>query len=163
MKRKDPLVGRRAPAFGLRDQRGRPVTLASRRGRLVVLYFYPRDFTPGCALEAEDFRDQYRRLRTAGAEVLGVSPDSVASHRRFARLKRVPFPLLADPTRRVLRAYRAHVVRRLYGRAFPGVDRSTFVIDASSIIRKVFRSVVVKGHVEAVLRALKVLNLPKEV
>ncbi|MEK7474836.1 MAG: peroxiredoxin [Candidatus Coatesbacteria bacterium] len=154
MKRKDPLEGRRAPAFGLRDQRGRRVTLATLRGRPVVLYFYPRDFTPGCALEAEDFRDHYRRIRATGAEVLGVSPDTVASHRRFARAKRVPFPLLSDPARRVCRRYRVLVVRKLYGRAFPGVDRSTFVIDAKGIIRKVFRSVVVKGHVDAVRRAL---------
>jgi len=153
-----PAVGDKAPLFTLRAADGSPVTLRSLRGAPVVLYFYPKDDTPSCTTEACEFRDRWRAVRTAGATVLGVSPDSVASHARFAAKYRLPFPLLADPDHRVARAYGVWGEKQLFGHRYLGVIRTTFLIDAKGSIAHVFSPVRPKGHAAQVLAVLKNLK-----
>src|SRR5262249_20176691 len=121
--------GQPAPDFTLSDQDGQPVSLSSLRGTAVVLYFYPRDNTPGCTREACAFRDNRPALQKAGARVLGISADGVASHRKFADNFGLPFPLLADPDHAVCERYGVWKEKTLYGRKFWGVERTTFLID----------------------------------
>ena len=156
--RKDPLLGKKGPAFVLPDQGGNPVRLASYRGRILVLYFYPKDFTSGCTLEARDFGAQYRALRAAGAEVAGVSRDGVARHRAFATRYRLPFRLLADEDAATCRAWKAYGKKSLYGSDYMGIIRSTFILDGNGMIRQVYRNVKVRGHAAAVLAAVRELR-----
>jgi thioredoxin-dependent peroxiredoxin len=149
--------GRPAPPFTLPSTGGEEVSLASLRGRPVVLYFYPRDETPGCTREACAFRDAMARIKRTGAVVLGVSPDPLASHERFRSRQRLNFPLLSDPDKKVAKKYGAFGEKVMYGRKVQGMIRSTFVIDASGVVRRVFPRVRVDGHAEAVLDALKTL------
>ncbi len=149
-----PEVGDRAPEFTARDESGRVVSLSDFRGKKVVLYFYPKDDTPGCTREACNFRDNYARLLERGAVVLGVSTDSVESHRRFKEKYNLPFPLLSDPDRKIVTAYGVWNQKSLAGRLGFGVERTTFVIDEEGTITHVFRKVRVDGHVEEVLAAL---------
>ena len=146
-----------APDFSLLNQDGQPVQLSSYRGqRHVVLYFYPKDETPGCTAEACGFRDQYEVFQEAGAEVIGVSADSVASHLAFARNRRLPFQLLSDPDQATARAY--GVSSSLLG-LIPG--RETFVIDASGIIRHRFASQFrIQSHIDDALKVLQDLGQP---
>ena len=123
------------------------------KGKEVVLYFYPKDNTPGCTTEACDFRDNINRL-AAKAAVLGVSPDSVASHMKFREKHDLNFPLLSDPDRKVLKAYGAWGEKKLYGKITLGVIRTTCIIDSSGTVRKVWTNVKVKGHVDEVLAQL---------
>jgi thioredoxin-dependent peroxiredoxin len=150
-------AGQPAPDFTLPDQDGQPVALEQFRGRPVVLYFYPKDDTPGCTREACAFRDARADYENAGAQVIGVSPDSPASHRKFAEKYQLPFTLVADPERRVCQAYRVWKEKNLYGKKSMGVERTTFVIDRAGIVRKAFRRVKVDGHSEQVLEALQSL------
>lgn len=152
---RDPLEGKRAPAFTALDQQGHQISLKDLQGRPVVLYFYPKDFTPGCTVEACDFRDHWRQVRAAGAAVLGVSKDSVRLHKRFVEKMKLPFTLIADEGGAVCRKYKVIGKKSLYGRIFKGIIRSTFVIDRKGVVRKVFRRVSVDGHVEEVLAALR--------
>ena len=154
---RDPFKGKSAPAFTAPDQSGLSVSLRKFRGKPVVLYFYPRDFTGGCTAEACAFRNHWKRLVAAGAEVVGVSRDTVATHGKFAARYRLPFWLLADPDEKVCRKYDVIRKKSLYGRKYMGVDRSTFVIDRKGVVRAVFRKVKVAGHVDAVLAAVKAL------
>ncbi len=154
-------VGDQAPLFDLPAAGGERVNLRALRGAPVVLYFYPRDDTPACTTEACEFRDRWRAVRAAGATVLGVSPDPVASHDRFAAKYRLPFPLLADPDHRVAEAYGVWGEKRLFGHRYFGVLRTTFVIDAKGSIAHVFAPVRPKGHAARVLAVLK--NLKAEV
>jgi len=149
--------GRAAPDFTLASGGGEDVSLADLRGRPVVLYFYPRDNTPGCTREACAFRDTMARIKRTGAPVRGVSPDSVASHQKFGKEQRLNFPLLSDPDRKVAKRYGAFGEKVMYGKKVQGMIRSTFVIDAEGVVRKVFPRVKVDGHAEAVLEALKAL------
>jgi thioredoxin-dependent peroxiredoxin len=149
--------GRKAPDFTLPSSEGGRVSLKSLRGRPVVLYFYPKDDTPGCTREACAFRDARARLRKAGAVVLGVSPDSVASHVKFREKYRLDFPLLADTDKAVAKKYGAFGEKMMYGRKVVGMIRSTFVIDADGVVRRVFPRVRVDGHDEQVLEALAAL------
>jgi peroxiredoxin Q/BCP len=143
-------VGERAPDFALPDANGREVSLAGFRGRPVVLYFYPKDDTPGCTKEACSFRDQYQDFRDAGAEVIGVSSDSSDSHRRFAERHRLPFTLLADQGGRVRKLYGVPATLGL----LPG--RVTFVIDAEGVVRHAFNSqLAATRHVEEALDVLR--------
>jgi peroxiredoxin Q/BCP len=151
----EPLVGRRAPDFALPDQDGNTIRLSALRGRPVVLYFYPKDFTPGCTREACGFRDAWGTVRGTGAEVLGVSRDDVALHARFAKEYRLPFRLLADRTGAACRKYRVIGRKTLYGRSFIGLIRSTFLIDKAGVVRKAWRQVSVDGHVDEVLAAVR--------
>jgi thioredoxin-dependent peroxiredoxin len=147
-------AGQPAPTFTLPDQDGRPVSLEDLRGRPVVLYFYPKDDTPGCTTQACGIRDEWAEFEAAGAAVLGVSPDTVESHARFAGKHDLPHTLLADPEREVLAAYGAYGEKVLYGKTTVGVIRCTFLIDAQGTVAKVWKRVQTKSHAEQVLKAL---------
>ena len=147
-------VGARAPDFTATTDTGEQISLSSLRGKKVVLYFYPRDNTPGCTQEACDFRDREEALAAKGAVVLGVSTDSAASHEKFKAKHALPFTLLADPDKELVSAYGVYQEKKQYGRSFMGVVRTTFVIDADGVIANVFEKVKVKGHADAVLDSL---------
>ena len=144
-------IGDTAPELKLKDQHGNLVFLRDYTGQWVVLYFYPKDDTPGCTREACNFRDESERLAPFKVQVLGVSVDSRESHENFARKFKLNFPLLADPTKKITRAYGALAFYRL-------ARRMTFVIDPQGKIRKIFKSVNPKTHVEEVAQALKELQ-----
>ncbi|MDR3635011.1 MAG: thioredoxin-dependent thiol peroxidase [Isosphaeraceae bacterium] len=148
-------AGQPAPDFTLQDQHGKPVTLSKLKGTPVVLYFYPKDDTPGCTKEACAFRDARAEYEKAGAKVLGVSPDTVASHEKFVRKYELPFTLLADTEKTVCESYGVWQEKNMYGKKSMGVVRTTFVIDGKGIVRKVFPRVKVDGHSDKVLEALK--------
>lgn len=150
--------GKKAPAFTLPDDSGAPVSLRDFLGSPVVLYFYPKDSTPGCTQEACDFRDNFARLQAAGAVVLGLSADSVASHAKFKTKHELPFRLLSDEKHEALDAYGVWKQKSLYGKTFMGIERCTFVLDRRGVVRRIFRKVKVKGHVDAVLEALQGLD-----
>lgn len=147
-------VGQPAPPFRLESDDGQTYALADLAGRRIVLYFYPRDSTPGCTTEACDFRDRADAIAERGALVLGVSGDSLASHARFRAKQGLNFPLLSDPGNAVARAYGAYGPKTMYGKQTLGVIRSTFVIGADGRIEAIYAPVKVKGHAEAVLAAL---------
>ncbi|TML57119.1 MAG: thioredoxin-dependent thiol peroxidase [Actinobacteria bacterium] len=146
--------GAPAPDFELRSDEGETVTLSALRGKPVVLYFYPRDDTPGCTTEACEFRDAYDRFRDQGVEILGVSPDTEASHRKFKSKYELPFTLLADPNHQAAEAYGVWKEKKNYGRKYEGVERSTFVIDAEGKVAKAMRGIRPAGHAAQVLETL---------
>jgi len=146
--------GDEAPDFELEADDGTRVRLSDLRGRTVVLYFYPRDDTPGCTKEACSFRDSWAAVKATGAALYGLSPDSVERHGKFKAKFGLPFPLLADPEKTVLTAYGAYGPKTMYGKRVEGVIRSTFVIGPDGIIRKVFPKVKPEGHAAEVLAAL---------
>ena len=148
-------VGRRAPAFTLPASSGDQVCLSDHAGKVVVVYFYPRDSTPGCTLEAQDFQAALPVLERLGAVVLGVSKDSIASHCKFADRYRLAFPLLSDPDGKVIEAYGAWGEKNMYGKKIQGILRTTVVIDGDGKVARVFPGVKVKGHVDAVLEAVR--------
>jgi peroxiredoxin Q/BCP len=143
-----------APDFALQSDSGDTIRLADLRGRKVVLYFYPKDDTPGCTKEACGFRDRHRAFEDADAVVLGVSPDDVESHQAFKDKFDLPFPLLADPDHAVAQAYGAWGTKKMYGKEYEGILRSTFLIDERGRIAKVFEKVKPEGHAEEILQAL---------
>ena len=146
--------GRKAPDFTLEAGDGTRVRLSSLRGKKVVLYFYPRDNTPGCTREACAFRDGMRKLRRYGAVVLGISTDTAESHRKFSENYDLNFPLLADVSHKVVDKYGVWREKTLYGRKSMGVVRTTFVIDEDGKILKVFPKVKVEGHFDEVIESL---------
>jgi thioredoxin-dependent peroxiredoxin len=146
-----PKVGSVAPDFTLPDQDGRRISLAELRGRKVILYFYPKDDTPGCTTQACELRDRQPEIEARGAVVLGVSPDSVASHRRFADKFGLPFTLLADEDHAVAEAYGIWKEKSMYGRKYWGVERTTFVIDEQGRIAEVLEKVKPAEHVDQLL------------
>src|SRR4051812_5687369 len=150
-------ISQPAPDFTLADQDGCEVTLSKLRGTPVVLYFYPKDDTPGCTREACAFRDARADYEKAGARVIGVSPDAPASHRKFADKYELPFTLVADTDRKVCEQYGVWKEKILYGKKSMGVERTTFLIDGGGIVRKVFPRVKVDGHSDAVLDAVRSL------
>ena len=147
--------GSTAPDFTAQTDGGETLSLHDLRGKKVVLYFYPKDNTSGCTKEACDFRDNMERITTAGAVVLGVSPDSVASHNKFKAGYNLNFHLVADTDKAISTAYGVWVEKSMYGRKYMGVERSTFVIDERGMISHVFRKVKVPGHVDKVIGALQ--------
>lgn len=149
-----PVAGDRAPTFTLEDQDGREVSLESLQGAPVVIYFYPKDDTPGCTTQACGIRDQWSEFENAGAHVLGISPDSVESHARFAGKHDLPHTLLADPERTVMEAYGAYGEKVLYGKTTVGVIRSTFLVGPDGTLAKVWKRVQTKKHADQVLKAL---------
>ncbi|MFN4070351.1 MAG: thioredoxin-dependent thiol peroxidase [Thermus caldifontis] len=151
-------LGTLAPDIALPDQEGRIHRLSDYRGRWVVLYFYPKDDTPGCTKEACGFRDRMGDLQELGAVVLGVSADDVESHKRFAEKYGLNFPLLADPERQAILAYGAWGKKNLYGKEYEGVLRQTFLIDPEGRIAKVWKKVSPEGHAEEVAEALRSLR-----
>jgi peroxiredoxin Q/BCP len=146
--------GSPAPPFALLKGNGDTVTLSELHGRKVVLYFYPKDDTPGCTTQACDLRDSWQAIQEAGAVVLGVSPDDPDSHTRFAEKFQLPFPLLADEDHAVAEAYGAWGEKSMYGKTYMGIIRSTVIIDGEGIVSHVFPRVKPKGHVDKVLAAL---------
>ena len=152
------LEGKKAPAFNLKGDDGKTHKLRDHAGERVVLYFYPRDSTPGCTTEACDFRDNLARLTKAGAVVYGVSKDSLASHEKFRAKHDLNFVLLSDPDLSVHHKYGAFGEKTLYGKVTEGVIRSTFLIDEGGKIARAWRKVRVKGHVDAVLAAIAELG-----
>ncbi len=147
-------VGMPAPDFSLPSTLGRRVSLSEFRGKRVALYFYPKDDTPGCTMEACAFRDHMPRIEAKNAVVLGVSLDDELSHERFAQKYNLPFPLLSDKDAAVSRQYGTYKEKSLYGRSFWGIERTTFVIDRDGKVEHVFRRVKVEGHAEEVMATL---------
>ena len=147
--------GTRAPDFSLRTDSGETVTLSELRGKPVVLYFYPKDDTPGCTAQACGIRDAYKEFEDAGAVVLGVSPDDEASHAKFKQKYDLPFTLLADSGHGVADTYGVWGEKSMYGKTYMGVDRSTFVIGPDGNVAKVFRKVKPDEHADQVLEALR--------
>jgi thioredoxin-dependent peroxiredoxin len=146
--------GQKAPDFTLPSSEGGEISLKGLRGKSVVLYFYPKDDTPGCTKEACAFRDSQAAIKKRGAVVLGVSGDSLESHDKFKAKYKLNFPLLADPDKAVAKKYGAWGEKVMYGKKVTGMIRSTFVIDGEGVVRKVFPKVRVDGHAEKVLEAL---------
>ncbi len=152
-----PEIGDVAPEFCLPDQDGKEVCLKDFRGKWVVLYFYPKDNTSGCTREAIDFTENLKDFEALDAVVLGVSKDSVKSHKNFREKHNLKITLLSDPEHRVIEAYGAWKLKKRYGREYFGTERSTFIIDPDGKIRYIWRNVKVKGHVEEVKNKLKEL------
>jgi thioredoxin-dependent peroxiredoxin len=148
-------AGEKAPAFSLKDSNGKTVKLSDFKGQHVVLYFYPKDDTPGCTREACDFRDQHTVLKKSGAVVLGVSPDSQERHTKFTKKYELPFTLLSDTDHEVAEKYGAWGDKTLYGRKFKGIIRSTFLIGPDGKVQRVWPKVKVDGHVADVLEAIR--------
>lgn len=151
--------GAEAPDFTLTTHDGAPLTLSSLRGQFIVLYFYPRDDTPGCTKEACGFRDIEKQLMQTGAVVLGVSPDSPESHARFREKYSLPFTLLADPDHAVAERYGAWREKNMYGKKSLGIARSTFLIDPTGRVAKVFKAVKTAVHAEQVLKTLAAIEV----
>lgn len=150
-------AGQKAPAFSLPNQDGNVVSLSQFKGKKVVLYFYPKDDTPGCTKESCAFRDGMDEIRESGAVVLGVSGDSVDSHKKFAKKFNLNFPLLSDERKTVLQAYGVWKEKSLYGRKFMSIERTTFIIDEQGTIDDIFQKVKVDGHLEEVLGELDIM------
>lgn len=151
-------IGDSAPDFTLPDQDGRIHTLSEYRGKPLVLYFYPKDDTSGCTKEACGFRDDYSAYQAAGVTILGVSPDSSKSHTNFITKYELPFTLLADPEREVLRMYGAWGLKKMYGREYEGVLRTTYLIGADGKIVKIYKKVKPAAHSAEILAALEELE-----
>ena len=143
----------KVPDFSLPVSGGGTWSLNDAAGKKLVIYFYPRDMTSGCTRESQDFRDLYGAFRKAGAQVVGVSRDSVASHDKFAHRESLPFPLLADTDEKVCKLFDVIKQKSLYGRKYLGVERSTFLLDGTGRLRQEWRKVKVPGHAEEVLEA----------
>ena len=146
--------GDKAPEFTAKDDEGNLVSLKDLRGKKVVLYFYPKDDTPGCTKEACDFRDNLGRIQRKDAIVLGVSPDSEKKHQKFKTKYELTFPLLADEDKKIVTDYDVWKEKSMYGRKYMGVVRTTFIIDERGRIAKIFPKVSVTGHVDEVMNAL---------
>jgi thioredoxin-dependent peroxiredoxin len=147
-------IGENAPDFELHAQNGELVRLDQFRGKKVVLYFYPKDDTPGCTKEACSFNDHLGVMKKKGAVVLGLSADKVDSHARFSAKYGLRFPLLSDPEKKVIRAYGVWKQKKLYGRTYMGIERTTFVIDERGKVAAIFPKVKVDGHSDDILEAL---------
>jgi thioredoxin-dependent peroxiredoxin len=148
-------TGSEAPRFTLPDQDGKEVSLDRFKGKNIVLYFYPKDDTPGCTKEACNFRDELPDLRNLDAEVLGISADSVASHKKFAEKYKLTFSLLSDAEKKVVNDYGVWKEKNLYGKKSMGIERTTFIIDKEGIVRKIFNKVKVDKHNQEIKEALR--------
>jgi peroxiredoxin Q/BCP len=144
----------KAPEFELKDSEGKNHKLADYAGQTIVIYFYPKDDTPGCTKEACSFRDSYQDFRDAGIEVIGISPDTEKSHLKFRRKYDLPFVLLADPDHAVCELYGVWGVKKNYGREYEGVFRTTFIIDPQGMVKRVFKNVKPTDHSQEVLQAV---------
>lgn len=150
-------IGKKAPAFTLPDADGKKVSLKDFKGQPLVVYFYPKDDTPGCTTEAKDFTALAAKFKKAGAAVIGISKDSVARHKKFADKHDLKVILLSDEDGEVCEKYGVWVEKSLYGRTYMGIERATFLVDGNGVIRQVWRKVKVKGHAQEVLDAVQAL------
>jgi peroxiredoxin Q/BCP len=150
------MLGKRVPDFSLAATGGTQFTLSAQRGSKLVLYFYPKDDTPGCTAEGADFRDLHGEFRQAGARVFGISRDPLSSHERFKQKMRFPFELLSDPDEAVCKQFAVMKLKNLYGKKVRGIERSTFVI-ADGVLAREWRGVKVPGHAQEVLNFVKAL------
>ncbi len=148
-------VGKKVADFKLPATGNREISLKDFRGQNLVLYFYPRDNTPGCTLEGQDFRDNYGKFKRAKTRVLGISRDSIRSHENFKAKQGFPFELLSDANEELCRIFDVIKMKNMYGRQVRGIERSTFLIDSMGVLRQEWRKVKVKGHAEEVLAACK--------
>ena len=151
------MLGQPVPDFSLGSTGGTPFRLSSARGAKLVLYFYPKDNTPGCTAEGADFRDLHAQFLRAGAQVYGISRDSLASHQRFKEKMRFPFELLSDPDEAVCKQFGVMKEKTMYGKKVRGIERSTFVIDPQGVLVREWRGVKVPGHAQEVLNFVKAL------
>ena len=147
-------VGKKAPDFAAVDDQGKAVSLKELQGKKVVLYFYPRDDTPGCTKEACAFRDGIAQIKKKGAVVLGVSADAVASHEKFKKKFNLNFPLLSDPDKKLSQGYGAWKEKSMYGKKYMGIERTTVIIDEQGKVARLFPKVKVDGHFDEVMEAL---------
>ena len=152
------LEGKKCPKFSAECTSGLSLSNKDFEGKNFVIYFYPKDSTPGCTTEGQEFRDNYKSFKKLNTEILGVSRDSIKSHENFKSKQSFPFELLSDPDEKVCKAFDVMKLKSMYGREYIGVDRSTFLVSAKGIILKEWRSVKVKGHVEDVLSSVKNLT-----
>lgn len=150
-------VDRPVPDFTAASTGGGEFSLSGLRGTKVVLYFYPKDNTPGCTTEGLQFRDLYPKFRNAGAEIVGVSRDSIRSHENFKAKLELPFALLSDPDEALCTAFAVIKLKKMYGKEVRGIERSTFLIDAAGVLRHEWRGVKVPGHVDEILEAVQAL------
>lgn len=145
-------IGDKAPEFEVNDQSGNPIKLSDYKGKKVVLYFYPKDQTPGCTTQACNLRDNYQALQKAGYEVLGISSDNEKSHQRFIEKQSLPFTLLADTEKKVHDLYGTWVEKQMYGRKYMGTARTTFIIGENGIIEDIIEKVKTKEHTAQILK-----------
>lgn len=146
--------GDKAPDFTAKDQNGKTISLADFKGKTVILYFYPKDDTPGCTAEACDFRDNYQSLLSKGFEVIGVSTDGEKSHKKFETKYSLPFPLIADEDKNIVEAYGVWGEKSMYGKTYMGTTRKTFIIDADGNLKKIIDKVDTKAASQQVLEVL---------
>ena len=146
------LVGDPAPTFTSTDQNGQPVRLSDYRGKKVVLYFYPKDDTPGCTAQACSLRDNYEALKKSGYEVLGVSVDDESTHQKFSRKFDLPFTLIADTDHKIVEAYEVWKEKSMYGRNFMGIVRTTFLIDENGLITDIINKIDTQNHADQILK-----------
>ena len=157
---KKAVVGKAVPDMEVQATGGKNLRLRDLKGRFAVLYFYPKDNTPGCTLEGQDFRDQHDQFKKLKAVVYGISRDSLASHEKFKAKFKFPFDLIADEDEKLCRLFDAIREKSLYGKKYMGVDRSTFILDQDGVLRREFRGVKVKGHVAEVIEEIRKLQSP---
>ncbi|MDX2113474.1 MAG: thioredoxin-dependent thiol peroxidase [Alphaproteobacteria bacterium] len=150
-------VGSKAPSFTTQFDSSHSLSSEDLKGKKVVLYFYPKDDTPGCTIEAKDFRDHIKDFEKSGAVVIGVSKDSVKSHDKFKEKYCLPFPLASDESGTMCEDYGVWVKKSMYGKEYMGIERATFLIDGQGVIRRIWRKVSVDGHVKDVLSAVQSL------
>lgn len=151
----ETLLNMEAPNFTLLNEKEEKVTLSDYRGKKVILYFYPKDMTPGCTTEACDFRDQHEAFSDLNAVILGISADDAKKHTKFIEKYGLPFSLLVDENHEVCEKYGVWVLKKMYGKEFMGIERSTFLINEEGIVEKEWRKVKVKNHIEEVLTYLR--------
>ena len=147
--------GDKAPEFGIKDQNGKETTLADYAGKKVILYFYPKDLTPGCTVESCNLRDNYEQLKVDGFDVVGVSADDEIKHQRFIKKHDLPFNLLADVDKKMLNAYGVWGEKKFMGKTYNGIHRTTFVINEEGIIIKIIKKVKTKAHTQQILDELE--------
>ena len=151
-------IGKKVPAFSLPATGDQTIKLSGLKGKNIVLYFYPKDSTPGCTLEGQDFRDNIRKFSSRNTKILGVSRDKLSSHEKFKERQKFPFDLLLDEDEKLCNLFDVIKEKNMYGKKVMGIERSTFLIDEKGILRNEWRKVKVKGHVEEVLDAVKNLK-----
>lgn len=151
-------VGKKVPAFKLPATGEQTISLSSLKGKNIVLYFYPRDSTPGCTTEGQDFRDSIAKFKRQNCVILGVSRDTIASHEKFKEKQKFPFDLLSDSEEELCNLFDVIKLKNMYGKKHLGIERSTFIINDKGALKQEWRKVKVKGHVDEVLAAVKIIN-----